>query len=172
MVFFLISLLTTNASCLDHREQQMCVNAGEEYAHICVWVNPLTPLFKKKKKKRPVDVSAILLQTTNLTRQKRRQRNCRGWRGGSSQEKRDKPGRDQRETSVPVSSDGEDQCKKKWEENWTLQIESANHLPEVKAQNIKGDTNVTIIFTYKTLCLSFHATKHVKWVNFVVLLFF
>lgn len=62
--------------------------------------------------------------------------------------------------------------QKKWEENWTLQIKSANHLPEVKAQNIKGDTNVTIIFTYKTLCLSFHATKHVKWVNFVVLLFF
>lgn len=51
-----------------------------------------------------MDVSAILLQTTNLTKRKGRQRNCRGWQGGSSQGKRDKPGRDQKETSGPVSS--------------------------------------------------------------------
>lgn len=145
----------------------MCVNAGEEHIRICVWVNPLTSLFKKKKVLWMSQPSCYKPQIWQD--KKRRQRNCRGGRVGAVKKKKDKPGRDQKETSGPASSDGEDQftvrtCTAKIntnkKSNWTPEIKSANHSPAVNNHNIWKDTNATIIFNSKTHCVSLYATKH------------
>lgn len=119
------------------------VSAGKECIHICVDLNPLTPLFKKQKS--PLDISANLLQTTSLTRQKRRQRNCRWWWGGSSQKRETSldgtRGRPLSQPSLTISSDEEDQhtvttstATKMGEEGWTVEIKSADRSPAVKTR--------------------------------------
>lgn len=79
-VLFLISLLTTNTSCLGHRKHWRCVNVCEERIHVCVtWTAPppSTPLFFKWTCGR---LTRLVDTNHKPHKQRRRQRNCSGGR--------------------------------------------------------------------------------------------